>query len=145
MTTDEVKKYLWQARKFDNRLKREQRNLDKLRSAIEYRSPSFDGVGGHGGGDKMSAAVAKIVERAQRVDELAVLYAQKYEEIERTIRAVGDDVLEEVLELRYLQYMKWEDITGKMGYKDTRWVQRLHGRALKIISKKISRTIESHV
>ena len=119
--------------------------LEKLRSAIEYHSPAFDGMGGHGSGDKFSEAVASIVERSQRVDELAVLYAKKYAEIERSIRSVGDDVLEEVLELRYLQYMKWEDITEKMGYKDTRWVQRLHGRALKIISKKFSQTIESHV
>ena len=141
MTTDEVKTYLWQAYKLDKRLRREQMKLEKLRSAIEYHSPTFDGMGGHGSGDKLSEAVASIVERSQRVDELAALYAKKYTEIERSIRSVGDDVLEEVLELRYLQYMKWEEITDKMGYKDTRWVQRLHGRAL----KNLSQTIESHV
>ena len=141
MTTDEVKAYLWQAYKLDKRLQREQMKLEKLRSAIEYHSPAFDGMGGHGSGDKLSEAVASIVERSQRVDELAALYAKKYAEIERSIRSVGDDVLEEVLELRYLQYMKWEEITDKMGYKDTRWVQRLHGRAL----KNLSQTIESHV
>lgn len=145
MTTDEVKDYLRQAYKLDRRLQREQMKLEKLRASIEYRSPAFDGMGGHGSGDRLSEAVTSIVERSQRVDELAVLYAKKYTEIERSIRSVGDDVLEEVLELRYLQYMKWEDITEKMGYKDTRWVQRLHGRALKIISKKFSQTIESHV
>lgn len=141
MTTDEVKAYLWQAYKLDKRLRREQMKLEKLRSAIEYHSPAFDGMGGHGSGDKLSEAVASIVERSQKVDELAALYAKKYTEIEHSIRSVGDDVLEEVLELRYLQYMKWEEITDKMGYKDTRWVQRLHGRAL----KNLSQTIESHV
>lgn len=141
MTTDEVKAYLWQAYKLDKRLQREQMKLEKLRASIEYRSPAFDGMGGHGSGDRLSEAVTSIVERSQRVDELAVLYAKKYAEIEHSIRSVGDDVLEEVLELRYLQYMKWEEITDKMGYKDTRWVQRLHGRAL----KNLSQTIESHV
>lgn len=141
MTTDEVKTYLRQAYKLDKRLQREQMKLEKLRASIEYRSPAFDGMGGHGSGDRLSEAVASIVERSQRVDELAALYAKKYAEIEHSIRSVGDDVLEEVLELRYLQYMKWEDITDKMGYKDTRWVQRLHGRAL----KNLSQTIESHV
>ena len=145
MTTDEVKAYLWQVRKLDRRLQREQRKLETVRSAIEYHSPSFDGTGGHGSGDKLSEAVARIVERSERVAELTVLYTQKYNEIESSIRSVDDDILEEVLELRYLQYMKLEDITEKMGYKDTRWVQRLHGRALKIISKKFSQTIESHV
>ena len=73
--------------------------LEKLRASIEYRSPAFDGMGGHGSGDRLSEAVTSIVERSQRVDELAALYAKKYEEIERSIRQVGDDVLEEVLEL----------------------------------------------
>jgi hypothetical protein len=34
-------------------------------------------MGGHGSGDRLSEAVASIVERSQRVDELAVLYARK--------------------------------------------------------------------
>ena len=47
MTTDEVKAYLWQAYKLDKRLRREQMKLEKLRASIEYRSPAFDGMGGH--------------------------------------------------------------------------------------------------
>lgn len=133
MTTDEVKTYLRQAYKLDKRLQREQMKLEKLRSAIEYRSPAFDGMGGHGSGDRLSETVASIVERSQRVDELAALYAKKYEEIERSIRSVGDDALEEVLELRYLQYMKWEDIANAMHYTERRVLQ-LHGKALHKIS-----------
>lgn len=133
MTTDEVKSYLRQAYKLDKRLQREHMKLEKLRSAIEYRSPAFDGAGGHGSGDRLSDAVASIVERSQRVDELAALYTAKYEEIERSIRSVGDDTLEEVLELRYLQYMKWEDIANTMHYTERRVLQ-LHGTALHKIS-----------
>ena len=95
----------------------------------------------HHAGEK----ITQVCDEFDPSGTLAALYAKKYTEIEHSIRSVGDDVLEEVLELRYLQYMKWEDITDKMGYKDTRWVQRLHGRALKIISKNYSQTIESHV
>ena len=40
MTTDEVKAYLWQVHKLDNKLQRARMDLDKLRSAVEYRSPS---------------------------------------------------------------------------------------------------------
>ena len=81
MTTEEVKAYLRQAYKLDKRLQREQMKLEKLRSAVEYRSPAFDGVGGGGSGDKIGQAVASIVERATRVDELAALYTEKYTEI----------------------------------------------------------------
>ena len=134
MTTDEVKDYLWQAYKLDKRLRREQMKLEKLRSAVEYHSPAFDGAGGHGSGDKLSEAVASIVERSQRVDELTAVYVKKYGEIERSIRRVGDDVLEEVLELRYLQYMKWEDIAQRMNYSE-RQTTRLHGIALEKMQK----------
>ena len=140
MTTNEIKEYLWQVYKLDKRLQREQLKLEKVRSSVEYRSPAFDGIGGHGSGDKLSEAVARIVERSQRVDTLAAQYTQKYEEVERSIRSVDDDTLEEVLELRYLQYMKWEDIASTIN-RDLRWVYRLHGKAL----AKIKLTIESHL
>ena len=133
MTTEEVKHYLRQARKLDVRLQREKRNLEKLRSAVEYRSPVFDSVGGGGTNDKIGQAVANIIERVKRVDELAVLYSEKYTEIEQAIRSVDDDALEEVLELRYLQYMKWEEIAQRMNYTERRVLQ-LHGKALQKIS-----------
>ena len=114
MTTNELKDYLWQVYKLDKRLQREQLKLEKVRSSVEYRSPAFDGIGGHGSGDKLSEAVARIVERSQRVDTLAAQYTKKYEAVERSIRSVDDDTLEEVLELRYLQYMKWEDIAAEL-------------------------------
>jgi DNA-directed RNA polymerase specialized sigma subunit len=68
------------------------------------------------------------------VDELTAVYVKKYGEIERSIRRVGDDVLEEVLELRYLQYMKWEDIAQRMNYSE-RQTTRLHGIALEKMQK----------
>ena len=116
MTTDEVKKYLRQAEKLDKRLTRERRNLEKLMSAAEYRSPAFDSAGGGGNGDKICSAVSRIMEEEQRVRELTELYTAKYVEIEQTIRSIGDDTLEEVLELRYLRFLKWEEIAAQMNY-----------------------------
>lgn len=133
MTTDEVKSYLRQAYKLDKRLQREQMKLEKLRAAVEYRSPAFDGIGCSGDGNTIGRAVESILERAEHVNELAAVYTAKYEEIERTIRSVGDEVLEEVLELRYLQYMKWEEIAQCLNYT-VRHTTRLHGLALKKMS-----------
>ena len=97
MTTDEVKAYLWQVHKLDRRLQREQRKLEQLQSKVRYVSPSFEGTGGHGSGDKMSTAVATIIERTNRVQELTATYTARYNEIEQTIHSLHDDVLEEVL------------------------------------------------
>lgn len=132
MTTEEVKKYLKQAYKLDRRIQRERRNLDKLRSAAEYTSPGFGGGGGTGG-DRISESVSRIMEKEARVRELTDVYTEKYIEIENVIHSVGDDVLEEVLELRYLHYMKWEDIAERMHYSKRR-VTQLHGKALLKIS-----------
>lgn len=133
MTTTEAKEYLRQAYILDKRLKRERRNLEKLRAAAEYRSPGFEGVVGSGVGDRVAESVGRIIEEESRVRELTCLYTDKYIEIEKAIRSMDDDVLEEVLELRYLHYMKWEDIAEKMNYS-TRRVLQLHGGALKKIS-----------
>jgi DNA-directed RNA polymerase specialized sigma24 family protein len=133
VTTDEVKKYLRQAEKLDKRLKRERRNLEKLMSAAEYRSPAFEGVGGGGSGDKICAAVSRIMEEEQRVQELTDLYTAKYVEIEQTIKSIGDDALEEVLELRYLHNKSWEDIANIMHYA-LRSVYEFHGQALQKIA-----------
>lgn len=133
MTTDEVKDYLRQAYKLDRRLQREQRKLEQLQSKVRYVSPSFEGMGGHGSGDKMSKAVADIIERTQRVQELTATYTARYGEIEQAIHSLHDDVLEEVLELRYLQYMKWDKIAERMNYTE-RHITRLHGIALKKMS-----------
>lgn len=133
MTTDEVKTYLRQAFKLDKRLQRERRNLEKLKSAAEYRSPSFDSSGGSGGGDRIAESVSRILEEEQRVQELTDLYTAKYVEIEQTIKGIGNDTLEEVLELRYLHNKSWEDIADIMHYA-LRSVYEFHGQALQKIA-----------
>ena len=73
------------------------------------------------------------MEREQRVSDLSAAYTEKYKEVERVIGGLGDDTLEEVLELRYLRFLKWDEIAVRMSYTERRVLQ-LHGRALKKIS-----------
>ena len=113
MTTEELKSYLNQVYRLHSRLRREQGKLADIRSAVEYRSPAFDGSGGHGGSDKVGVAVANIMEREQRVSDLAAAYTEKYKEVER--------------------FLKWDEIAVRMSYTERRVLQ-LHGRALKKIS-----------
>jgi DNA-directed RNA polymerase specialized sigma subunit len=136
MTTDEVKAYLWQVHKLDNKLQRARMDLDKLRSAVEYRSPSFEGAGGHGSNDKLGQAMTRIVEYEAQADVLAAEYTAKYDEVKKAIGTLENDSLEQLLELRYLHYMKWEYIAARMNYSE-RQVTRLHGIALEKISKSV--------
>ena len=146
MTTDEVKVYLWQVHKLDIKLQRARMDLDKLRSAVEYRSPSFDGAGGHGSDDKIGLAMARIIEYATQVDVLTEEYTAKYDEIKKAVGMLENDNLEQLLELRYLHYLKWEDIAQRMSYSD-RQTLRLHGVALKKMQKMLKMSpnvIECH-
>ncbi len=58
-------------------------------------------------------------------------------DIERVIDLVSNDRQRDVLKLRYINGLKWEEIAVKL-MLDYRWVLRLHGKALQ------SLTIESH-
>lgn len=58
-------------------------------------------------------------------------------DIERVIDGVSNDRQRDVLRLRYINGLKWEEIAVKL-MLDYRWVLRLHGKALQNL------TIESH-
>ena len=59
-------------------------------------------------------------------------YTRKFLEIEQAIKAIGNDKQEEVLELRYLHYKKWEEIADIMHYSLAN-IHILHGKALQKI------------
>jgi hypothetical protein len=127
-----AKEYLRQAYKMDKRIRILQGKVDKLRSALEYHSPSLEGGGGSGSADRMPDTISKIMEYEQHAAQLQAAYVDKYIEIDRAIHSVEDDTMREVLERRYLLYQKWEQVADEM-HKDIRWIYRLHGRALDCI------------
>lgn len=132
MTAKQAKEYLNQVRKIDKRLVITLRKVEKLRSSLEYRSPSLEGSSGGGNADRMPDTVSKIIEYEKKAEELKAIYIAKYIEIEKVIASVEDPVLREVLERRYLLYDKWESIAGAMN-RDLRWIYRLHGKALETV------------
>lgn len=126
------KEYLSQVRKMDSRLKLIGLKIEKLRSALDYRSPALEGSGGGSSADRLPDTISLIVDYEQQAEELRQEYIAKYKEIDRSIAAVPDPVLREVLERRYLFYQRWEQIAEEM-HRDLRWIYRLHGRALACI------------
>lgn len=127
-----AKEYLSQVRKMDSRLKLIGLKVEKLRSALDYRSPALEGSGSGSSADRLPDTISLIVDYEQQAEELRQEYIAKYKEIDRSIAAVPDPVLREVLERRYLLYQRWEQIAEEM-HRDLRWIYRLHGRALACI------------
>lgn len=128
MTTKEfLRQYLAANRRIDTKLEQ----ISKLR-ALAAKSTTVLGDGtSFGGGctDKISGIIAKIVDMERQVDA----QIDELQEIKRDVMAVVDKVadarLQNLLERRYINNQKWEQIAYEMGY-DIRWVYRMHGRAL---------------
>ena len=132
------KEYLLQYRDAVRRATAAQDHLDELRAMAERITPNYGGSGGgtHQTGDKLGAAVAKIVEAEERLDaEITMLIATE-REVERTIQSVEDERLSSILYRRYICGNKWEEIAVSLNI-EYRWLLRLHGRALQEVQKKI--------
>ena len=125
------KEYLQQYRDAVRRATAAQDHLSELRAMAERITPNYSGEGGgsHQSGDKLVAAVAKIIEAEDRLDAQITLLIATEREIERTINAVDDSILRKLLYERYINGKTFERIAVGMNYS---WRQtiRLHGSAL---------------
>jgi NifB/MoaA-like Fe-S oxidoreductase len=82
--------------------------------------------------NKIQMAVEKMTEIEKEVDiEIDAAQTTK-SEIMAAIKAVSDETLRNVLELRYISGKKWEQIAVETNY-DYRYVLKLHGRALQMV------------
>ena len=124
-----AKEFLRRAREVDRRVDEAQERVERLRAKLEAgRMSSVTGMPRGGGAD--------WTETADRLIELERVVNARTRELVRwklaaidAIRAVEEPRLSEVLELYYIDGLTWEDVAKRMGL-DTRWVYRLHGRAL---------------
>ena len=81
--------------------------------------------------EEVAIKVAGLTQQLEKqVDEYKELQNNVFELISET----PNKVQQEILELRYIHFMKWEDIVKNVSY-ESRYVLKLHMRALDIISK----------
>lgn len=139
MTTKEVKDYLMQYRNAVKRAAAATDHIAELRAMAERITPQYgsSGSGSHSTGDKLGAAVARIVDAENRVsDELEMLEATE-REVVNTISAVHDATLSTLLYERYINGKTWEQIAVSMNYTYRR-VTQLHGAALILVEQIIA-------
>ena len=128
------KEYLQQYRDAVRRAAAAQDHLDELRSMATRITPNYSSEGGgtHQTGDKLGAAVARIIDAESRVsDEIEMLEATEREVI-KTINGVQDGTLSKLLYERYINGKTWEQIAVLMNYTYRR-VTQLHGKALNAV------------
>lgn len=125
------KEYLLQYRDAVRRASAAQEHLAELRAMAERITPNYGGSGGgtHQTGDKLGAAVARLVDAESRVsDELELLEATEREVI-GTIDKITDGTLHTLLYERYINGKTWEQIAVALNYS-YRQTTRMHGAAL---------------
>ena len=129
------KEYLLQYRDAVRRASAAKEHLAELRAMAECITPNYGTSGGgtHQTGDKLGAAVAKIVDEEDRLsDELELLVATQ-REVENTINSVKDSTLNTLLYERYINGKTFETISVQMNFSYYHIVHRLHPKALKAV------------
>ena len=130
MTENEKKKEF--LRRYRRAVRREQEILNeiqRLRADKMFPSVCNDGMPRGSSQTDLSDYAANIDEAIEELKEERLEKIKIYREIEIRIRCVKDEDEQEVLRLRYIKGMKWEEVAVKMNYS-YRGVLKIHGKAL---------------
>ena len=127
----EAKKYLSQAFGLNQRIESKLGQIEDLhdlatKATVTYsdmpKSPNRDG-------SRMEDAIIKIIDLENEINQDMMRLVELKKDIIRRIKAVESAELQTILELRYLSYMRWEEIAIELGYGIDN-VFRLHRNAL---------------
>lgn len=130
MTENEKKKEF--LKRYQKAVRREQDILDeiqRLRADKMFPSVCNDGMPRGSSQTDLSDYIAEIDAAIEDLKEERLEKIKIYREIEMRIRCMKDEDEQEVLRMRYIKGMKWEDIAEKMNYSYSGTL-KLHGRAL---------------
>ena len=132
------------AKLFFNSVRTSKRAMDRLAERAEiYRSMAYKMTGSieaipHAKGENSSRVenyAARLIDLAETCNARAAVFYAKIKQAEAIIGALPKERHREVMELRYLNCKKWEEIAALMEYKDPRSVHKVHGCALIAASK----------
>lgn len=126
---EQKKEYL---KSYRRAIKREQDILDEIqRLRLDKMFPSVvnDGMPHGSSHSDLSDYVAILDEQIDLLKEERLEKVRCYQKIERQISQMENEDEQEVLRLRYIFGMKWEEVAVKMNYS-WKWVHKIHGRAL---------------
>ena len=127
---EQKKEYL---KSYRRAIKREQDILDEIqRLRLDKMFPSVvnDGMPHGSSHSDLSDYAAILDEQIELLKEERLEKVRCYQKIERQIRQMENEDEQEVLRLRYILGMKWEEVAVKMDYS-WRQIHRIHSSALK--------------
>lgn len=130
----EIKAFLRQYRAALKYAERCARDLDALRD-VGIRSPRIDGMprgtGGTGGLDRQMILIDAAQRRLDREREKALALLEETEDL---IAELEDYRQKNVIRLRYIDGLNWEQIATEMHWSE-RTVYNIHGKALEALRR----------
>lgn len=138
MTTEEAKEYLNRGYRSRERIQAKRERIESWRQIAESITAQLRPDGGvkSSPSKKIENCAVNIVglqnEIQAEIDELVAVEKEIGASIEMYVL---DPTLKSVLEFRYLNYLKWEEIAVRLDIT-FRWTMTLHKRALELFSAK---------
>jgi seryl-tRNA synthetase len=126
-----AKDYLSQAYRIDQRINSKIEQIQSLRALAEKATATLTNAPKSGNRNihRMEDIIAKMVDMESEINADMNRLVDLKHEIVTFIKYVESVELQTLLELRYLSFKTWEQISVEMNF-DRRHVTRLHGRAL---------------
>lgn len=138
MTKDEAKEFLSRGYQSRIRIRAKKERIENWRRIAESITAAIKPVAAFSSmpSKKVEDCVCNIIELQEEIQEEIDGLVQVEREIGRAItKAVEDPTLRALLEMRYLNYLKWEEIAVRLDVT-FRWTMTLHRRALEEFSSK---------
>jgi len=135
-----AKEYLEQAYRLDQRIDSKLMQVSALRSMVEKRASIIrkDPIQHSLNETLQEDVIIKIVDMERETDAEIDRLVDLKREISRMIGMIDDPELQVLLELRYLNYLKWSEIADKMHCTDNN-IFKMHRRALEKMEEMIGR------
>ena len=133
------KQYLLRYRQAEREVQLLMEDKERLLALAPKVTPSYSGeTRSSGSGDRVGAAVDKIVQCEEEINRAMDCAVDLRSEIKGAIATVPDWKLREILTRRYILWQKWEQVAWEMDL-EFRQTFHLHNRALTQL------TIETHI
>ena len=147
MTT---KEFLSQAYLFDQRIKSKLEQVQSLRSLAEKASATLmpTPLSKTRHRSQIEDVIIKIVDLENEIGSSITRLLELKQEIATAIECVDNQTYRTLLELRYLCFKRWDEISAELGY-ERRYVLKVHDRAVQKIdqkrdTKRHKKTLENH-
>ena len=130
MDNKQKKEFLWSYQRAKRDVARLEAQLEELRlSQLGPKAIAYDGMPQRTELGDLSDYMAKYDEIEQAIVKARYQRIEASQRVRDSIEALEDDREKELLTLRYLKGVKWEEIAVKMGYS---WqhIHKIHARAL---------------